>query len=478
MAMGWMALILLVLLRTDLLSAWRTATPTDAPNRFVINIQPDQGEAFRARLAQAGIASYDWYPMIRGRLVEINERSVGPEQYQDERAKRLVDREFNLSHTAALPGHNQVVAGVWVPGQMDGLSIEEGIARTLGLKLGDRLRFDLAGLTVQGTVTSIRRVEWTSMRANFFVLFPRAQMPDVPMSYMTAYRSPDAPGLDRRLLAQFPNITQVDLSATLNQVQSVLTQVSQAVECLFLFALASGWVVLIAVVVLTREERARDQAVLRALGASRRVLSRLQSAELLGTGALAGGLAAVTALAVAWALAREVFDFAWALPWWVVPMGVAMGAAMAAGVGGWTLRAVSSEADSESTGGRVSAYDRVGGEGAVRALVDRFYDLMDLEPRYAELRAVHGTTLEQARDKLFWFLCGWLGGPQHYTERFGHPRLRMRHMPFAIGIKERDQWLACMRQAMTESQLDPVLVERLDQAFFQTADWMRNQHGA
>jgi putative ABC transport system permease protein len=340
MAMGWMALILLVLLRTDLLSAWRTATPSDAPNRFVINIQPDQGEAFRARLAQAGIASYDWYPMIRGRLVEINERSVGPEQYQDERAKRLVDREFNLSHTAALPGHNQVVAGVWVPGQMDGLSIEEGIARTLGLKLGDRLRFDLAGLTVQGTVTSIRRVEWTSMRANFFVLFPRAQMPDVPMSYMTAYRSPDAPGLDRRLLAQFPNITQVDLSATLNQVQSVLTQVSQAVECLFLFALASGWVVLIAVVVLTREERARDQAVLRALGASRRVLSRLQSAELLGTGALAGGLAAVTALAVAWALAREVFDFAWALPWWVVPMGVAMGAAMAAGVGGWTLRAV------------------------------------------------------------------------------------------------------------------------------------------
>ena len=249
-------------------------------------------------------------------------------------------REFNLSHTAALPGHNQVVAGVWVPGQMDGLSIEEGIARTLGLKLGDRLRFDLAGLTVQGTVTSIRRVEWTSMRANFFVLFPRAQMPDVPMSYMTAYRSPDGPGLDRRLLAQFPNITQVDLSATLNQVQSVLTQVSQAVECLFLFALASGWVVLIAVVVLTREERARDQAVLRALGASRRVLSRLQSAELLGTGALAGGLAAVTALAVAWALAREVFDFAWALPWWVVPMGVAMGAAMAAGVGGWTLRAV------------------------------------------------------------------------------------------------------------------------------------------
>ena len=139
---------------------------------------------------------------------------------------------------------------------------------------------------------------------------------------------------------------------------------------------------------------------------------------------------------------------------------------------------MSSEAEHGRAGDRVSAYDWVGGEGAVRALVDRFYDLMDLEPRYAELRAVHGTTLEQARDKLFWFLCGWLGGPSHYTDRFGHPRLRMRHMPFAIGIRERDQWLACMRQAMTDCQLDPVLLARLDQAFFQTADWMRNQHGA
>jgi putative ABC transport system permease protein len=340
MAMGWMALVLLVVLRTDLLSAWRTATPAEAPNRFVINIQPEQGDAFRRQLAQAGIRGYDWYPMIRGRLIEINGRSVGPQAYQDERAKRLVDREFNLSHTAALPGHNQVVAGEWTPEQADGLSIEEGIARTLGLKLGDRLRFDLAGLAVDGAVTSIRRVEWTSMRANFFVLFPRAALPDVPMSYMTAYRSPDLPGLDKRLLAQFPNITQVDLTATLNQVQSVLTQVSRAVEFLFLFALASGLVVLIAVVVLTREERVRDHAVLRALGASRQVLSRLQSAELLGTGALAGAMAALTALGVAWMLAREVFDFSWTLPWWWLPLGTALGAGVAAGVGSWTLRAV------------------------------------------------------------------------------------------------------------------------------------------
>lgn len=119
-------------------------------------------------------------------------------------------------------------------------------------------------------------------------------------------------------------------------------------------------------------------------------------------------------------------------------------------------------------------FDWVGGEAAVRTLVDRFYDLMDLEPAYRELRAVHGSTLDDARDKLFWFLCGWLGGPPHYEQRFGHPRLRARHLPFAIGVRERDQWLACMHQAMQESALDPVLIERLDASFFKTADWMRN----
>ena len=119
----------------------------------------------------------------------------------------------------------------------------------------------------------------------------------------------------------------------------------------------------------------------------------------------------------------------------------------------------------------------IGGEPKVQALVDRFYDLMDLEPRYAALRAVHGNTLDNARERLFWFLCGWLGGPQHYTDRFGHPRLRMRHMPFSIGVQERDQWLACMDQAMGEVGIDDALRTRLRQSFFQTADWMRNLNG-
>lgn len=129
----------------------------------------------------------------------------------------------------------------------------------------------------------------------------------------------------------------------------------------------------------------------------------------------------------------------------------------------------------DSTPAQPSPFDLLGGESAVRTLVDRFYDLMDLEPAYAALRAMHPTTLDGSRDKLFWFLCGWLGGPDHFVARFGHPRLRARHLPFSIGIAERDQWLACMGQAMRELSIDPAMAERLATSFFTTADWMRNR---
>ena len=131
--------------------------------------------------------------------------------------------------------------------------------------------------------------------------------------------------------------------------------------------------------------------------------------------------------------------------------------------------------NSESAASEPTPFEGLGGEAPVRALVDHFYDLMDLEPGYAELRATHGSTLDDARDKLFWFLCGWLGGPDHYQERFGHPRLRARHLPFAIGVKERDQWVACMDQAMGECATPEALRQRLRESFFKTADWMRNK---
>jgi hemoglobin len=122
-------------------------------------------------------------------------------------------------------------------------------------------------------------------------------------------------------------------------------------------------------------------------------------------------------------------------------------------------------------------YEWIGGEAAVHALVERFYDLMDLEPAYAQLRAVHGSSLDNARQRLFWFLCGWLGGPQHYTDRFGHPMLRARHLPYAIGNAERDQWMACMTQALAERGVEPALSAALREAFQGTADWMRNRAG-
>ncbi|PXW96501.1 hemoglobin [Sphaerotilus hippei] len=139
-----------------------------------------------------------------------------------------------------------------------------------------------------------------------------------------------------------------------------------------------------------------------------------------------------------------------------------------------TPAASSPDADEPEAAGP-TPFEMLGGEARIRALVDRFYDLMDLEPGLRELRAAHGSTLDSARDKLFWFLCGWLGGPQHYIERFGHPRLRARHLPFSIGILERDQWVACMHQAMIDQGVQPPLLDRLTESFFSTADWMRNR---
>ncbi|MEY4906963.1 MAG: hypothetical protein RL260_681 [Pseudomonadota bacterium] len=340
LALGLMALMLLVLLRTDLISSWRAATPADAPNRFVINILPEQGDAFRQSLATAGVVHYDWYPMIRGRLVAVNGREVSPSSYPEVRAQRLVEREFNLSHSAALPGHNEVVAGQWQADETDGLSVEEGLAKTLALKLGDRLRFDIAGTPIEGRISSLRKVDWGSMRVNFFVMFPRSQMPDLPATYIAALRAPATPGFDAALAHDFPNITSVDVSAQIGQVQRVLDQVIRAVEFLFGFTLCAGLLVLFAAVSATREARAREFALLRAMGAGSVLLRQVQRAELLGVGALAGLLASVAALAVGWALAREVFNFQWNPPLWVPLFGSAAGALLALGAGWWSLREV------------------------------------------------------------------------------------------------------------------------------------------
>ena len=340
LAVGLLALVLLVLLRTDLISSWRAATPKDAPNRFVINVQPPQADAFRKKLADSGVARYDWFPMIRGRLVAIDGKAVVPEQFADDRAKRLVEREFNLSHAVDLPAHNTVEKGKWTANEAGGLSVEDGLAATLGLKLGDTLRFDLGGQAAEGKITSLRKVDWSSMRVNFFVLFPTATVPDAPVSYIAAFQAPATAGFDNAVSRDFPNITSIDVSASIAQIQGVLDQVVRAVEFLFGFTLAAGLVVLFAAVSATREARAREFAVMRALGASSRLLAQVQRAELLGIGALAGVLASVAAIAVSWALARYVFEFNWN-PSPLVPLaGGVAGALLALAAGWWGLREV------------------------------------------------------------------------------------------------------------------------------------------
>ena len=340
LAVGMLALVLLVLIRTDLISSWRRATPPDAPNRFVINVQPEQAQEFQQTLARAGAARYDWYPMIRGRLLSINGRPVSPDQFDDDRARRLVDREFNLSHSAEMPAHNQVVSGRWQPGDASAISMEEGIAQTLGLSLGDTLVFDIGGLRQESRITSLRKVDWGSMRANFFAMYTVAQMPNLPATYISAFRAPPQPGFDNALVRAFPNITNIDMSATLGQVQRVLDQVIQAVEFLFGFTLAAGLVVLFAAITATREERAREFAIMRAVGARASLLRQVQRAELIGVGLLAGFLAASVASVVGWALARWVFDFSWRVSPWVPLGGALAGALLAWAAGWWTLREV------------------------------------------------------------------------------------------------------------------------------------------
>ncbi|MDO9215695.1 MAG: FtsX-like permease family protein, partial [Lacisediminimonas sp.] len=219
LSLGLMALLLLTVIRGDLVAAWRGATPADAPNHFIINIQPDQREAVARQLLENGVTKPVLYPMIRGRLVRINERDVSRSDYVDDRAQRLVEREFNLSTMRDLPSQNEVVQGRWYDDAKPEASVEVGLARTLGLKLGDRITFDIAGQNVEASVTSLRKLEWGSMRVNFFVILNPALMADTPQTFITAFRLPDErPGLPNALSRDFPNLTVVDVGSVLRQV--------------------------------------------------------------------------------------------------------------------------------------------------------------------------------------------------------------------------------------------------------------------
>ena len=338
LALGLMALLLLTVVRGDLMVAWRDATPADAPNRFIINILPEQKEPIAARLAQAGVVNAPLYPMIRGRLVAVNGKAITDDTYQDDRAKRLADREFNLSTMARMQEQNKLVAGQWFsgkPGAPAEASVEEGIAKTLNLKLGDSMRFDIAGQPVEARVTSLRKLEWGSMRVNFFVIINPEAMADTPQTWITAFHLPAAHGdLGNALTRDYPNLTVVDVGGILKQIQAVLDQVVTAVEFLFAFTLASGLLVLYAALMGSQDERTREAGLLRALGATRRQLAQAQLIEFSLVGALAGLLAASGAAAMGWALATYQFKFAWSFAPGVWVFGLLAGA-LCAIAGGW-----------------------------------------------------------------------------------------------------------------------------------------------
>jgi putative ABC transport system permease protein len=337
LALGMMALLVLTVVRGDLMTAWRNATPPDAPNRFIINIQPEQAADIGQRLRAAGVAYAPQYPMIRGRLTAVNGKPVTAETYTEDRAKGLADREFNLSTMAEIQAENKISAGRWFadrPGAPEA-SVEEGIAKTLHWKLGDKLRFDIAGAPVDATITSLRKLEWGSMRVNFFVIINPAAMTEVSQSWITAFHLPPGQGAAMNALTRdYPNLTIVDVGGLLRQVQAVLDQVVTAVEFLFVFTLASGVLVLYAALMGSQDERTRESGLLRALGATRRQLSQAQLIEFSLVGALSGVLAATGAAAMGWALATYQFKFAWSFNPSVWAVGLLAGA-LCAIAGGW-----------------------------------------------------------------------------------------------------------------------------------------------
>jgi putative ABC transport system permease protein len=279
--------------------------------------------------------------MIRGRLVEVNGAPMDPAKFDDDRAKRMLEREFNLSYMDRMQPYNELVAGRWLDPAKPEVSIEAGIMKTLGLAVGDTLTFDIAGEPVTATAVGVRRVAWDSMQVNFFMVLSTKALGDRPQTWITSFHLPDSKAaLGNALLARFPNLTVFDTTAIVRQVRAILDHVVRAVQFLFVFTLAAGVVVLYAALASSRDERVREAGLMRALGASRRQLHRAQLIELGATGALAGLLAALGAIAIGAVLAEQVFRFDFEPRWLAVPAAVAAGAALSIVAGWFSLRKV------------------------------------------------------------------------------------------------------------------------------------------
>ncbi|KAB2638228.1 MAG: FtsX-like permease family protein [Verrucomicrobia bacterium] len=320
LALGLTALLLLTAGRSDLLTSWKSRLPADAPNRFAINIQPDQREAvadfFRNQHVNASLE-----PMVRGRLVAINGRAVNANDYGEPQARNLLEREFNLSWSTQLPAGNTISGGNWHgPSATPQFSVEQGLAEKLHLQLGDELTYDIAGTRIKAPITSLRKLDWDSMRVNFFVIASQGLLESSAASYITSFHlPPERNEAVNALVRLFPNLTVIDVASLMRQLEEAIEQAARAIEAVFGFALVAGLVVLIAVFQTTRDERVREMAILRALGASRRQLLQSLAAESMALGGLAGLLAGAGASGLSLVLARQVFHLAY-LPNIMLPL--------------------------------------------------------------------------------------------------------------------------------------------------------------
>ena len=313
LALGLTAILLLAFTRGDLLQAWQARTPPDAPNRFVLNIQPEQRQEVIDFFRRQGLPTPELYPMVRGRLMAINDRPVRAEDYAEERSRALVEREFNLSYMTMPPRHNAVIGGRWF-GPEDlrrgALSIEAGIAKTLNVRLGDRLTWSVAGETFSAPVTNIRQLYWDSMQVNFFVITTPALLEGLPTSFITSFHlDADRSAAMTGLVRAFPNLTVIDTSAILQQALNLMERMIAAVQLVFLFALGAGVLVLYTALLTSQGERIREAALMRTLGASRAQVAAAQATEYLAIGLLAGLLAAAGAVSIGAVLASRVFQF-------------------------------------------------------------------------------------------------------------------------------------------------------------------------
>ncbi len=312
-SMGAMVLMLLVMIKSDLMHTWQSSLPEDAPNRFIINIQQHQVEPIRGFIKQlSNHTSPQIFAMIRGRLVEKNGQPITADMYTEERAKRLVSREFNLSSTAVMQADNQLLQGRWWnDDEADArlISLEQDIAKALNIKLGDILTYDIAGTKIKLTVTSIRKVEWDSMQANFFAVTPPETLSKFSASYITAFYLPKSQDNALNImLQQFPNFTVIDVANIMNQVREIISKLSIAVSFVFSFCVLSGIVVLYAALVATRSTRLQEVSLLRAFGASRKQVSHMMLIEFLSIAVVASFVAVLVASGLSYYLSHFVLN--------------------------------------------------------------------------------------------------------------------------------------------------------------------------